>query len=392
VRVRDSRLVLGPVLRKRPARRRASRRLFPVALSLIVVSLAPALSGAPASADPSDPITSKAAEARRLEAQIEANGNRISVLDEQYNQTLIAISAANDGLKDARSRIDRAQRETHRLNGLVQARAAALYTQAGSQSPFPELDASSVQELGSLSKYSDAAAQHDDDLIGDLNQARELLHERQRDLNHAKSQAEAHKKALDAQRTALAAASAKQEHLLSNVKGELGRLIRAEQVRQQRAAEAAFRAKIAEQQAVARTVGVGGGGSSHFSPSEPIPANIPAPSGGAQAAINFALAQKGKPYRYAGTGPGSYDCSGLTMMAWAAAGVSIPHSSQAQYASLPHVPEAAMAPGDLVFFGHPIHHVGMYLGNGMMIHAPQTGDVVKISAVWRNDFVGAARP
>jgi cell wall-associated NlpC family hydrolase len=361
-------------------------------LSLIAVSLAPVLSSAPANADPSDTIAGKAAEARRLEAQIEANGNRISVLDEQYNQTLIAIDAANDGLADAQARIDRAQRETSRLNGLVQARAASLYTQAGSQSPFPELDASNVQELGSLSKYSDAAAQHDDDLIGDLSQARELLHERQRDLHHAKAQAEAHKNALDSQRKALTAASAKQEQLLSNVKGELGRLIKAEQARQARAAEAAFRARIAEQQAAARTVGAGGGGSSHFSPSEPIPANIPAPSGGAQAAINFALAQKGKPYRYAGTGPDSYDCSGLTMMAWNAAGVSIPHSSQAQYAALPHVPESAMAPGDLVFFGHPIHHVGMYLGNGTMIHAPQTGDVVKISAVWRGDFVGAARP
>jgi cell wall-associated NlpC family hydrolase len=361
-------------------------------LSLLLVSLAPVWAGAPANADPSDTIASKAAQAKQLEAQIEANGNRISVLDEQYNQTLLAISAANDGLKDAQARIDRARHETNRLNGLVQARAAALYTQAGSQSPFPELDASSVQELGSLSKYSDAAAQHDDNLIGNLNQARELLHERQRDLHHAKSQAEAHKKALDAQRKALTAASAKQERLLSSVKGELGRLIKAEQVRQQRAAEAEFRARVAAQQAASRTVGAGGGGSSHFSPSEPTPTDIPAPSGGAQAAIDFALAQKGKPYRYAGTGPGSYDCSGLTMMAWRAAGVSIPHSSAAQYASLPHVPEAAMAPGDLVFFGHPIHHVGMYLGNGVMIHAPQTGDVVKISAMWRNDFVGAARP
>jgi cell wall-associated NlpC family hydrolase len=80
------------------------------------------------------------------------------------------------------------------------------------------------------------------------------------------------------------------------------------------------------------------------------------------------------------------------MYAWASAGVSLPHSSQAQFASLPHVSEAQLAPGDLVFFGSPIHHVGMYLGGGMMIHAPQTGDVVKISAVWRSDYAGAARP
>jgi peptidoglycan DL-endopeptidase CwlO len=379
-------------LRKRPGRRRAYRRFLPVVSSLLLVSLAPALSGAPASADPAGSIASKAAEAKRLQAQIEANGNRISMLDEQYNQTLIAIGAANDGLKDAQARIDRAQRDANKLSGQLQARAAALYAQAGSRSPFPEFDASSVQELGALTKYNDAAAQHDDNLIADLNQARELLHERQHDLRVAKSQAEARKNALDAQRKQLSDLSAKQERLLSQVKGELGRMIQAERARQQRAAEAKFRAQVAAQQAAARTVGAGGGGSSHFAPSEPIPADIPAPNGGAQAAINFALAQKGKPYRYAATGPDSYDCSGLTMMAWRAAGVSLPHSSAAQYASLPHVPEAAMAPGDLVFFGHPIHHVGMYLGGGTMIAAPQTGDVVKISAVWRSDFVGAARP
>ena len=83
------------------------------------------------------------------------------------------------------------------------------------------------------------------------------------------------------------------------------------------------------------------------------------------------------------------DCAVSCVMA---AGVSLPHSSQAQYASLPHVSQDQLAPGDLVFYGSPIHHVGMYLGGGMYIHAPQTGDVVKISPYMRGDYAGAARP
>jgi cell wall-associated NlpC family hydrolase len=79
------------------------------------------------------------------------------------------------------------------------------------------------------------------------------------------------------------------------------------------------------------------------------------------------------------------------MWAWAHGGVSLPHSSRAQYASLPHVPLSQLAPGDLIFYGHPIHHVGIYKGGGVMIHAPQTGETVREESIWRNP-VGAARP
>ena len=106
-------------------------------------------------------------------------------------------------------------------------------------------------------------------------------------------------------------------------------------------------------------------------------ASIPA-TGRAAVAIRFAYAQLGKPYRWGAAGPGAYDCSGLTMTAWHASGVSLPHSAQAQFASRPHVATGALRPGDLVFFGSPIHHVGLYIGGGNMIAAPHTGDVVKI--------------
>ena len=121
--------------------------------------------------------------------------------------------------------------------------------------------------------------------------------------------------------------------------------------------------------------------------------NIVAPSSQAGAAIKAALSQLGVRYRFGAKSPGSaFDCSGLTSWAWGVAGVGIPRTSRTQYAGLIRIPTAAIQPGDLIFSGYPIHHVGMYIGGGQMVHAPRTGDVVKISAVSWSAVVGVARP
>ncbi|RLV50433.1 hypothetical protein D9V37_00060 [Nocardioides mangrovicus] len=110
----------------------------------------------------------------------------------------------------------------------------------------------------------------------------------------------------------------------------------------------------------------------------------PAPTGNAAQAIAYAKAQIGKPYKWAAAGPSSFDCSGLTMRAWEAAGVSLPHYSAGQYAATTHITRSQLQPGDLIFWGSSpgsIHHVAMYLGDGMMIHAPRTGQDVMIASI-----------
>ncbi len=109
-------------------------------------------------------------------------------------------------------------------------------------------------------------------------------------------------------------------------------------------------------------------------------------------AVRWALTQLGKPYVWAADGPESFDCSGLTMRAWERAGVPLDHWTGTQWTAGPHVEADDLRPGDLVFFGDPIHHVGLFIGRGLMVHAPQTGDVVRIASMWRPDYVGATRP
>lgn len=115
-------------------------------------------------------------------------------------------------------------------------------------------------------------------------------------------------------------------------------------------------------------------------------------SGRAAAAVNYAMAQVGDAYVYGAAGPSAFDCSGLTMMAWAQAGVALPHSSSAQYSSGPHVAASALQPGDLVFYYSPISHVGMYIGNGMIVHAANPSAGVEVSPLYSMPYAGAVRP
>jgi peptidoglycan DL-endopeptidase CwlO len=115
-------------------------------------------------------------------------------------------------------------------------------------------------------------------------------------------------------------------------------------------------------------------------------------SGRAAVAVRFAMAQVGKAYSYGAAGPNAYDCSGLTMRAWGAAGVGLPHSSGAQQGSGTRVSESELRPGDLVFYYSPVSHVGMYIGNGLIVNALNPGAGVRVSGLHSMPYVGAVRP
>jgi peptidoglycan DL-endopeptidase CwlO len=124
-----------------------------------------------------------------------------------------------------------------------------------------------------------------------------------------------------------------------------------------------------------------------FTPNGPLPAQLPETT----KAMRLALAQMGKDYLWGGAGPDTFDCSGLMQWSWANAGISLPRVAADQQAWAAAVPISQVQPGDLVFFGNPAHHVGMYIGNGLMIEAPHTGAVIQLSSIWADDLAGFGR-
>jgi len=160
---------------------------------------------------------------------------------------------------------------------------------------------------------------------------------------------------------------------------ERAAFLAAQAVRAARAAQAARAAERASR------------GSSRYHPQGSGSAvNVPA-AGRAATAVAWARRQLGKAYVWAAEGPNTFDCSGLTMFVWAKAGVYLPHSSRMQSTMGIAVSRSQLRPGDLVFFGSPVHHVGIYVGDGMMINAPQTNDVVRYAGIGWPDYAGARR-
>jgi cell wall-associated NlpC family hydrolase len=378
-----SRRSVSPFRGVGPVRARRLTRAVGLALGLTLGATTIAV---PAAATPQTDLASKTAQAQRLESQIQANGDQADILDEQFLQAQTAVADANRQIATAEQGIASAQAQEKSLRAELGGRAALLYMGAGSGDPLG-IDATNVQELGSRAKYGAAAAETDNRMIDQLGLLDEQLHRQTQDLEKQKAEAQKRQSVADAARHQVEQVTARMQQLLSSTRSDIRALankIENERIAAQAAAE---RARV-RAEAAAQARSNGGGSSGGGTGVDPGPA--PAPNGGAGAAIAYARAQVGKPYRYAGTGPDAFDCSGLTMMAWAQGGVSMSHGSQSQYDSFPHVQISDLQPGDLVFFGSSgpgNHHVGLYIGNGTMIEAPHTGAYVRYSTIYRPDLI-----
>ncbi|WP_188189234.1 C40 family peptidase [Nonomuraea sp. SYSU D8015] len=144
--------------------------------------------------------------------------------------------------------------------------------------------------------------------------------------------------------------------------------------------------KKAESSLFRRAMGQAGSGGRAVRINLPIPGN-----GKAAQAARWALTQQLKPYVWGAEGPNSYDCSGLVMAAFQRVGISLPHYTGDQWTAGRHISKSELRAGDLVFFYSDLHHVGIYLGGGMMVHAPRTGDVVRVASIANRPYAGAVR-
>jgi peptidoglycan DL-endopeptidase CwlO len=327
-----------------------------------------------------DEIGAKRSQAEALERRITDQGRRLSIANEEYNQAQLASQRATAKAASARVLVATAEKRWNGLRGQLGKRARTLYMHPGAAlDAF--LGARTFGEVARARVYSKEVLLTDSGLVMEAERARHEVLERAKALDELRARAEQTEGSVASQRARVQKELGTQRALLTNVRGDIARLIEAERKRQLQAAAAV--APTSERRASSSRP--------RLAPEEPT-GPPPAVRSSAAEAVATARAQLGKPYEWAASGPDSFDCSGLTMYAWSAAGVSLPHSSQAQFDSLPHVSRGQIQPGDLLFYGNPIHHVGIYEGGGVMINAPETGENVRRDSIARSDYVGAARP
>jgi cell wall-associated NlpC family hydrolase len=294
----------------------------------------------------------------RLEDQLDRQNREADALVEQYNQSNEALKKLRRSLKGLRAEASGAEDDLRKLQATLGARASAAYTQGAGSAVAAVLGSDDPAAAIARVQVLDLLAAHDGDLMDQLGVAGQAFDERKRNLVAAE-------KAQAAEVERFAAKKAEVERAADKTRALLARM---------RAADRPA-APSAPSSPVAPPPSGGGGGG----------------SGSAAAAVAYARAQVGKPYCYGGSGPGCFDCSGLTLMAWAQAGVSLPHSSASQYNVGRRISASELQPGDLIFYYSPISHVSIYIGGGQRISATHTGDYVRVQSLG-SSIVGYARP
>jgi cell wall-associated NlpC family hydrolase len=338
-----------------------------------------------ATAGSATPLADKQAEAARLSAQLDAQGARLSTLDEEYNRAVLKVQESAAALAAAERDINAANDRFAKARVRLARHAVTAYVHGGSTSVVEQLAHSNGTDLTLRNQYIQTAAADERNAIDGLKSAREDLGRLRARLVDRRKAADAAAAKVAADRSQIQAANDALDRTYRRVSGEVAQLIAADQAR--RAAEDLRRARAAlsARQAQARAA------SSSRSSAPPVSKPAPPPGRGAGEAVAVARAQIGKPYQWAASGPDSFDCSGLTMYAWRAAGVSLPHSTYAQWAATPHISISDLQPGDLVYFSG-LGHMAIYSGGGMMIEAPHTGAFVREVPLRTGDLYGASRP
>ncbi|MGH2753048.1 MAG: NlpC/P60 family protein [Actinomycetota bacterium] len=320
------------------------------------------------------------------QAELEAARDRLMELERDFEIVVERYNLVHAELDDLRARIAAKELEVSEIEKRMAAKqeaavelATELYMGGGSSSIEVVLSSKSLADIDRDLAYLESSEEQQTMVFEELDVARRELNAKIASLDEDRAAAAAEEARLEELRGEVEAKVADQEDEIAR----LNELIAAAERRAQRRAEAAARAEARAAAAAAEAAAADQG---------VVPNPAPAPNGGAQTAVDAALSQLGKPYVWAAAGPDSYDCSGLTMWAWAQAGVALPHHSGSQYAATPRVSQSDWQPGDLLFFGSPIHHVAMYIGGGQMVEAPYTGSQVRVVSAYRSDYVGAGRP
>lgn len=310
---------------------------------------------------------SKMAQAQAIKKQIDALDNKVEIASERYNDASVKYNNAIAKRQKAEVKLAATKKRLGVVQGHLNDRANSMYRQ-GSEGFLEVLfGAENFDEFASTWDVLQELNDQDASSAAELKKIKAEMASLTKTLKQQEAVAKSAKASMKADKDQIEGQLAERQNKLKGVEAEIKEIQRREEA-------AAVRSQ--------------GGSTSSGNRRFPPPTRAPRSE-----VVSIAKRYLGAPYQWAAAGPNRFDCSGFTMFVYRQVGVSLPHSSRSQIYSGQRVSRGDLQPGDLVFFGSPIHHVGIYVGGGMYIHAPQTGDVVKISSLGgRGDFAGACRP
>lgn len=318
-------------------------------------------------------LAEKQAEAAAIKAQVDELDAQLEIAAEDYNEAKAAYDEVTAQIAENEERLAALEARQTELEGHLATRVEGMYRQGAIGYLEVLFEAKSFEEFATVWNVLQTLNTSDASNVAELKDTRADVEQVTQALAEQQAQAKVQSDTLKAKQDAIEGQLAEREGMLAGVQADIQSIIE-----EQRRAEEAAAAARAAAAAAARNA------NESYDP----------PSGAAHGdVVAVAMTKLGCRYVWAAAGPDTFDCSGFTMWCYRQIGISLPHSSRAQINCGERVSYADLEPGDLVFFGSPIHHVGMYVGNGQFIHAPRTGDVVKISNLAsRSDYAGACRP
>jgi peptidoglycan DL-endopeptidase CwlO len=345
-----------------------ARRAVPRIVIGLIAAGSLTLATVPAAASPEDPETS--AEAAALVAE---RAHDLEVVTERFNEAREQLRVPQDAAAQAARDVAAAETALAAAREQVRSVARGAWTGDRLTTLSAMLTADSPDELLDRVGTLQAIADHTNGVLGGAQQATDAA-------AAARSAAERTQAEAAALLDRVAAQQADLDRQVATFQAVYDRLAAEEQ----RAAREAAERHAAEETAAAPTPAPSEGFSGGTAPAAAAPAPAPrvaAAGGAARTAVDTALAQLGDPYVWAAAGPDAFDCSGLVQYAYAAAGVRLPHSSTMQSQMGTPVSRSQLQPGDLVFFYSPVSHVGIYVGDGQMVHASTYGQPVKVASI-----------
>jgi peptidoglycan DL-endopeptidase CwlO len=327
----------------------------------------------PASADP---IADKKAQAAAVQSQVSALDTKVEIATENYNRASERYAKLTSQVRSTSRKLEKLHAKMNRLQTALDTRADRMYREGALGFVEVLLNAKSFDDFNTTWQVLTNINTQDANTVADLRVTRKDAETTYASLKTAQAQASAQKTAMGKSKQAVIAQLAARKQMLAGINADIRNLVAQQQAQEAAAARAAYLSSTS-----------GSGRIFHDSGGSP-PSNL---SQGLKV-VWWARQQLGKPYVWAADGPDSFDCSGLAMYCWGKVGVGLSHSSAEQINEGARVSRANLEPGDLVFFGSPIHHVGIYIGGGQMIEAPHTGANVRVANAFRGDYAGACRP